>query len=1281
MKIRLSFPLVALFAFLAILMPAFAADPAVQEHEPVRAQAERDLDDWLVNAVRKAEDTGNFLGDHNAEVARAKALSLFLDKAPPVCRSLIALAIAEEYKSQLYRNSTELAARPAAKVVEADIHTWNTARFHAEIKRLHALALADTAALQRTPVSTFSSYFSSIARASSSHPKFNDALRPTLYDYVAHEIIISSNSHFRSYWRYNPVSPVLPTDTPLLVPLEEFLAWQPKAADADSETLYAIRLFQDVLRFHQNDATPDALADADLNRLLYGNRLIGDSPEAKVRTEAALRTFIKRWENCAVASDAYAELALLLGNHKNPESTRIAIELARTGAALHPDSPGGKRCHAIVVRLEAPELISLNSEKIWNAPFPELEITYRRATKLYIRVVPANFEEEPDDEKTSFSRFGYLRHETVSELLKKTPAKTWQVPLPASDYGPRVYRFSPPEDLSPGYYCILVSVDQNFTYETKSTKDAPLNTLFTHFVWVSNIALLAEPRGRDFVRGFVLNAITGDPVPGATVTGRYDSFEGNKTVHVKTDASGAYILEKSNHLLIARSPDGHQVATDMQMRINYRRVRGGWKRFNNGLNMHFFTDRAIYRPGQTIHFKGIVFTSNHNTGKFQTVGAGETITVKLSGSAAIATLQLITNEHGSIHGTFTLPSGGWTGSYELRGSGKIGGEDFRTEHSVEVEEYKRPKFEVALNPPQISLRPEVPVTLTGVATAYNGEPVIGAQVRYKVKYGNGHKGVRMPECKGTATTNATGAFFITFPTHAEQVHYAVSVEITDATGETRDATLTLEIPPVALTAQLSVEEWQTIEHPVTLKISTALPIGTPQKASGKLTLHALKQPEKTLRPRLPLERDPDEDRGFDYSGYPFHAAKRVPSETDPADPANWPTAEAILSQDIETDANGSATLTTATALPAGIYRAVFATHDAFGEPLSATAQIIVHDLRSEKTAVRLPFIFAVEKSELRVGETFRALWDSGCDTARAFVSIERRGKVIQSFWTAAGHTRQQITLPITESLRGGFLVNILQVRDNRLYSESRTIEVPFFDGNISFAWERFNSRLVPGGQEKWALRIRGENPGFPVEFAAALYDASLDALVKNWKPKFGDALGTLEHRDGFIWENLSSLFSIENWCFPTGLYFTNHKDRIVKKYDSLETFIHRGYRSSDIHFSDEKESYRGGQPPWSFSHWSRLFSDPESRNRVYLSGRMISPPELTNQRKNPLRNRAEPAAAAALDPSVDTIREPATPPSTDVAGDLNAVSARRNLQETVFFFPALLADADGSVRI
>ncbi|MDR2863041.1 MAG: hypothetical protein LBV54_04090, partial [Puniceicoccales bacterium] len=1049
--------------------------------------------------------------------------------------------------------------------------------------------------------------------------------------------------------------------------------WQPKAADADSETLYAIRLFQDVLRFHQNDATPDALADADLNRLLCGNRLIGDSPEAKARTEAALRTFIKRWENCAVASDACAELALLLGNYRNPESVRTAIELARVGATLHPDSPGGKRCHAIVVRLEAPELISLNTEKIWNALRPELELTYRRATKLYIRAIPADFEKEMKDKDISFFLFDDLPDEKVAELLKRTPVKTWQIPLPAADYGPRVYRFPAPEGLAPGYYCIIASVDENFAYEVKSSEDAPLNTLFTHFVWVSDIALLAELHGNG-VRGFVLNAITGDPLPGATVTGRY-AYGENKIVHAQTDASGAYILEKSDNRLIARSPDGHRIATDIQVG-RYREPRRD--HYQNGLSMHFLTDRAIYRPGQTIHFKGIVFTAKHDDGKFQTVGAGETITVKLCGSdyAAIATLQLITNEHGSIHGTFTLPSGEWTGSYRLLGSIKIGGKNFYAEHSVQVEEYKRPKFEVALKPPQIPLRPGAPVTLTGVATAYNGEPLVGAQVRYWTNNAYLRGNTKTSEMQ-SITTDATGAFFITFPTHAAQVQYVVSVKITDATGESRDATLRFEIPPVALTAQFSVEEWQSVEHPVTLKISTALPIGTPQRVTGKLTLHALKQPEKTLRPRLPLEKDLRED--FDFGSFRYKA-NYVPTEADPADPANWPTAEAVLSQDIETDANGSATLTTATALPAGIYRAEFATRDAFGEALSATAQIIVRDPRSAKTVVRLPFIFAVEKSELRVGETFRALWDSGCDTARAFVSIERRGKVVQSFWTTVGHTRQQITFPITESLRGGFLVNILQVRDNRLYSESRSIEVPFFDGNISFAWERFNSRLVPGGQEKWALRIRGENPGFPVEFAAALYDASLDTLIKNWRPRNQHMPELSEHRDGFIWKNLSSLFSIENWCFPNDLYFTNSKDKIRKSYDSLEDFIYRGERSRSIQFSDEKESYRGGQPPWAFSHRSRLFIGPGTRSGS-AGGQLIPSPELTNQRKNPLLNRAESAAAAVLDPSADTIREPAVPPSTDVAGDLNAVSARRSLQETVFFFPALVADADGSVRI
>ncbi|HQR42128.1 MAG TPA: hypothetical protein PLX97_05575, partial [Gemmatales bacterium] len=329
--------------------------------------------------------------------------------------------------------------------------------------------------------------------------------------------------------------------------------------------------------------------------------------------------------------------------------------------------------------------------------------------------------------------------------------------------------------------------------------------------------------------------------------------------------------------------------------------------------------------------------------------------------------------------------------------------------------------------------------------------------------------------------------------------YAVSVDVTDTTGETRSANRSVQIGYTALQASMSVEEWQTKDMPVNVNVLTQTIDGQGQAAKGKIKVYRLKQPEQVLRasayggrPSSPIRRG----RGPVVKSVPV---KPVP---DPADPRTWELAEQVSTHDFTTDAAGKAVLPST--LGAGIYRALLETQDRFGKPVTALVQFTVVDPAANKLTLKLPHLLTAPKWNVEPGSEFSALWGTGYETGRAFIELEYRQKIIQSFWTTTDKTQHLIKQGIDESMRGGLVLRVTYVRENRAYLESRIIDVPWTNKNLQVKWERFVSKLEPGQKETWTAVITGPDAKKAVaEMAATLYDASLDAyLPHHWARHF-----------------------------------------------------------------------------------------------------------------------------------------------------------------------------------
>lgn len=1181
-------------------------------------------------------------------------------KAPAEMQPVMQAILANWYWHYFQQNRWRFMQRTATDEPPGDdFTTWDLPRIFAEIDKHFTAALSAEKLLRATPVAEYDALLEK--------GTMPDSYRPTLYDFVAANALEFYTAGEQAGAKLEDAFE-LPAAGPVFDQIEEFVAWKVDTTDTDSPVFKAVRLYQELLKFHRVAKNQDALIDWDVDRLRFGhNKAFGE--EKAARYKAALERFVDQWGDHEISARArHAWATVLQGEGALVE----AHKLAEQGWRAFPETPGGNLCYNLLQQIEA-RSASISTERVWNRPWPGIEVRYRNVTKVYFRLVPWDFEKTLASPPSRHpDQLGQAERKAV---LAARPAMEWSADLPATDdYQERVEELSAPDDLKPGYYYLLASHDPAF-----SEAD---NVVSYAAVWVSDLALVVRTRGgQPILEGFLLGAEDGEPVEGAEVRAWVNQRgnQGHAALEpVKTDKNGFFRIparNRHNHVLVAQHGN-RQVATAGGYSVaEHDRTAKPFER------TVFFTDRSIYRPGQTIYYKGIAVEADQNRDNYKTI-AGRSITVVFMdvNGKEIERHATKTNDYGSFSGSFTAPRDRLMGRMSIRVDGAPGGQT-----AVTVEQYKRPTFQVSLDAPKSAPKLNDMVALSGAATAYTGAATDGAQVRWRVV-----RQVQFPSwwhwrrwwmppvhhqsqeiARGTATTDADGRFPIEFvarpdPSAAEKdepkFRYTVYADVTDLAGETRSAQRVVHVGYTALSASLSAASWLVEGKPVEVSIRTTTLDGEGRQAEGSLKIYGLKAPEKVHRaPLAARHRMPAPRRSREPATEP---------EPDLSDPNTWPLGEVVAERGFTTDPAGNVAYPFE--LKAGVYRAVLETQDRFGKTVTAELPLRVLVPEAGQLAIKVPHLFDAPSWSAEPGEEFTALWGSGYEKARAFVEIEHRGKLLQSYWTAPGHTQAAISQKVTEAMRGGFTVRVTMVRENRAYLHQQRVNVPWSNKNLKIAWERFVSKLEPGQKETWTAVITGPDAKHAVaEMVAALYDQSLDTfLPHHWMSGFG-----VFRQDS---SNLSS-------NFENALVGLRH--------------ILSGWR---IDSKPVQISYRSFPQEVIGNLWGYMAFGGQNRRAVLRGADGMAPPApgmavekaaAGRMLEEADRNAAAPDAApanglvrqrAAAEPEAEQRKKadgdegaPATPPTPE----LDQVAARANLNETAFFFPHMVSNSDGEVRL
>ncbi len=1195
-----------------------ALDPIITEARDTKAYAEAVKALGLRIALE-----GRIEGNKPEE--KILRLQAEIEKQPAEMRPTLEAILAHWYWEYFQVNRWRFLQRTATTMAPGtDLVTWDLARILAEVDVHFSRALAGDKALQATPIATWDDLLDK-----GSMP---DAYRPTLFDFLAHEALLFYSAGEQAGAAAEDEF-VLAARSPIFAPAGDFLQWQPEGTDETSPTLKAVRLYQKLLAFHRDDADHTAFIDADLGRLVFGhNKAAGQ--DSNERYKRALDHFVDTWAGHEVSAHALVEWARVL--HGEGEFVE-ALTLAQRGLAAFPASTGGAMCFNLIQAIEA-KSASIQTERVWNDPMPSIHVTYRNITQVYFRAVPDDFESRLEKQRWSWH---HLDATWRKELLEREPALVWSHELPTtSDYRARTEKLPCPRALKPGFYFILASHDSSFGEND--------NQLSIASIWVSNLALVIRQDSRTgAVEGFVLQALSGEPLAGATVRSWSRNREGawRSREQGRTDGDGFFrFIGPADHgLLLLAQYGGHRVAADREIRTHIRRDDA------LGEQTVFFTDRSLYRPGQTIYYKGIRLRFDHVANDYRAL-AGDNVSVIFSdaNSEEISRATHMCNDYGSFSGAFTAPRDRLMGRMTLSSTNGSA--------SVHVEEYKRPKLRVELAAPKEAAKLDAEVVVPGKATAYTGAAIGGAKVRWRVV-----REVRFPPwcwwgrfrpmrqtsqsiAHGTVTTADDGSFAIRFiaqpdrnvPEQDEPVfEYHVYADVTDASGETRSDERTVRAGYTALQASLAASEWQTPEQPVDVKVTTSSLDGVPQPARGTLEVYRLLQPARVVRAEL-------------EGPYGNWFALRGEPKQDPSDPNTWELGALVGEKPFATDATGATHVLID--LESGIYRAVLETQDGFGKPVGARLLLHVVDPKARRFPIRIANHFTAPTWTVEPGGKLVVLWGTGYESGRACVEIEHRGKLLRRYWTRAGHTQAVIEHQVGEELRGGFIVRVTCVRENRAYLNVHLVDVPWSNKKLTVKWERFRSKLIPGQKETWTAVVSGPNArNAVVEMVAGMYDASLDQYAPHEWPQ---AFHVFRHETAW-----------------RGAWFVNTR---LDLQHILGGWV-RETRGVDLRYRAFPREIVAAQ--WNMPMAPAMPAESVSEALALNTGTVVQGGELH------VRGGRSGEVSVHETGLTRALSHRGTVPTVMAHPDLDKIGARRNLDETAFFFPHLQSDSSGVVTV
>ncbi len=1162
-----------------------------------------------------------------------------------------------------------------------DITTWSIDRIHKQISTLYKASITNEAILKTTKLENYDAI---IIKGENTRQ-----LRPTLYDFLAHRALQYFMTDENDITK--PAYAFVVKDEKAFAPVSEFINYLFKTKDTASLKFKAILLLQDVLKFHLNDANKDALLDADMIRLGYINSIGVFGNKEKLYEQALLNMEEKYAGNHASAQAMYLRALIYKGRGDNYEANgkadnqyeiKRAKELCDKIVATYSKTEGGINAQNLLNQIQQPGLdIKTERVNLINQPFRNL-VDYKNIKKLYLRIVKTTNEEIKKIETSD----DYLKKWEKYTTLKAT--KNWEQTLPdLNDYQFHSVEIKA-DGLQNGVYLLIASITPDFAVSK--------NVLALQKFYVSNIAYIGSNENYNTKKPenayYILNRETGQPFAAATVQVWEHSYNYDRREYVNTKGE-LLTADKDGMIKVREAKQNEYRQINLQVKYNndelYMDDYMGISPYNAyeqpiKPNTFLFTDRSIYRPGQTIYFKGIVLQKEKDASKSAVVPSYKSkVILRDANYQKVSELEVTTNEYGSYKGSFVLPQGGLTGQFSILDEKTNGQQAFN------VEEYKRPKFFTEIPKPKGTYRINDSIKVTGTAKAYAGNNVDGANVKYrvvrKVQYpiwwewgwfrgrGRGYNGSNqeMEITNGETKTNSKGEFNITFKAIPDEsidkanqptFYYEVNADVTDINGETRSGNTSVAVAYQALKLNIVMPETMKADSLKKLIITSTNINDVFEKAKVNVAIYKVKAPNKMFRERyweMPDQFVMSKDEYYGY--FPNDLYKDEDSKT------SWAIGDRELEQTDTTKESGQWTIAHSP-LQAGWYKIIATTKDKYGEDVKAE-----HFIKLTQTGNDFdlePITIDVKKTNAEPGENIDYTIKSSFNKIWLVHTLNKMNAKSERNLLELNSLKSFSNI-ITEADRGGMNMNYIFVKNNRIYKGMKQFYVPWNNKELDITFASFRDKLLPGANEKYSIKISGsKGEKLSAEMLATMYDASLD----QFKPHYWQSLN--------IWP---SMFNYDNWNgYGFNMIFSEELNKIE--------FEYREHLKKSYDYLGVKKTNKEIEPLWwlnSFVILSHLEGRVPGVN-VRSAAALKVQNEESQFAGSVIQHDMNSDIRFDMNTKGNSISEKKL--ESDENGNLKyvaiksesqneGVQIRKNFNETAFFLPDLKTDADGNVEL
>lgn len=861
--------------------------------------------------------------------------------------------------------------------------------------------------------------------------------RDNLYNLLARRAIqIMQQYRWQAAAKANQTNS-LPAD---MTDMDQFVTYQFVPVSDCDLTAAVMQTYQSLLKAYDTETEREGwlLTGIDALNYLYRN-FSGNFSNDVCQQE--LRKWIHTYPAVKTVPEAYLALAQFL-QYQNNQVERLRI--VREGIAGYPRYEGINQLKNIEKEILNASL-SLEIATAYPGEQQSVKVNYKNLTGITLQLYKVNLPVTSavlQNRTTHFeSKYARLQREEHFSLKPTTDYLNVDTTL-------------------------TIQAPQAGIYFLKAVPDGKKGVSDGTLMNVTALKTIYRPLPDGTLELVVVDAVSGQPVSEAEVTiytekgGGYSpqqTYQADKQGTLKLD-----FLNSNKYWYNA-----HTAADNAMPILNLWKNDYYYKESKRKEVLQLFTDRSIYRPGQTVYVSGLAYEMEKDSTR---VLADKKYTVSLydANNNETGKVEVRTNGFGSFSGQFVLPSPCLTGYFSLRAAD--------TSVSFKVEEYKRPTFDVTFEPVKVEYQVGDSIEVVGMAKTFAGAPVQNARVHYNISRSYvwvwRFMGRGSARWEGEAMTDADGKFSV--PVHFEidsdrresplwYYTYNIQADVTDGAGETQQANLSLPLGSTSMVLNMdnlpdNLVKEKKLEIKLTAMNLSGEPVDTP------VTYQVVEMEE---------QKDGQEKGG-----------RKVLTGTVEANKSFVP--EAIY------------------ALPSGNYRLKLSAKDTQGRECTASKNFLLFSLNDKRPPFVITDWFYQDGLEFDAASPATVYIGSSEKNVYLLYDVFAGNKRLESKRIELSDSVVSFRFPYKKEYGDGILVSMAFVKDGRLYSHNARIMKPAPEKKLQLKWTTFRDKLRPGQQEEWKLTVLYPD-GSPAEaeMLATMYDASLDKIYSAHKLDFG----------------------------------------------------------------------------------------------------------------------------------------------------------------------------------